>query len=54
MKFDSVIKNGIVIDGTGKDRYFADIGISDQKVVFIGKTDEKAEKYIDATNPKQL
>lgn len=50
MKFDSIIKNGIVIDGTGKDRYFADIGIFDQKVVFIGKTDEKAEKYLDATN----
>lgn len=34
---DLVIKNGTIIDGTGKDRYKADIRISNGKIAEIGK-----------------
>lgn len=48
-KFDLLIKNGTIIDGTGKDKYLADIGIVDEKIVEIGiLKDAKARKIIDA------
>ena len=49
--FDLLIKNGAIIDGTGKDAFCADIAIKDGKIVRI-ETDieESAEKIIDAKN----
>ena len=38
-KFDVVIKNGFVIDGTGKDRLRADIGIVNDRIEEIGNLD---------------
>ena len=37
MTYDLVIKNGTVVDGTGKARYQADVAIADGKVAEIGK-----------------
>ena len=34
--FDTLIRNGTVIDGTGRLRYEADVGISDGKIETIG------------------
>lgn len=49
MRFDIVIKNGSVIDGTGIPKYRADIAISDGRIVGIGKFDEiEAREVIDA------
>jgi len=36
VKYDILIKNGVVIDGSGKPRYTADVGINGGKVVAIG------------------
>ncbi|MDI6707424.1 MAG: D-aminoacylase [Firmicutes bacterium] len=47
-KLDIIIKNGSIVDGTGKDMYKDDIGIKDGKIVKIGKLDDcSAERAID-------
>jgi len=47
--FDVIIKNGIIIDGTGKSMQDADIGIKDGEIVEIGDLEnEKSEREIDA------
>ena len=46
--FDILIKNGKIIDGTGKTAYQADIGILNDTIAFIGKGRLTAEKEIDA------
>ena len=39
--FDLLIKNGIVIDGSGQTRIQADIGIIGEKITFIGDSTGK-------------
>ncbi|WP_236914913.1 N-acyl-D-amino-acid deacylase family protein [Clostridium sp. Cult2] len=47
--FDIIIRNGKVIDGTGKDSYIADIGIKDGVIVKIGDLkDNNANKVINS------
>ncbi len=47
--YDVLIKNGFVIDGTGKPMYRADIGIKDEEIVKIGELqNDKGEVEIDA------
>jgi N-acyl-D-aspartate/D-glutamate deacylase len=48
MPFDLVIKNGMVVDGTGFSRYRADVGIKDGTIVEIGKIGGIATATIDA------
>jgi N-acyl-D-aspartate/D-glutamate deacylase len=48
MSYDLVIKNGIVVDGTGAKRYQADVAIANGKVAEIGKVTEGAKRTIDA------
>ncbi len=45
---DLIIKNGKIIDGTGSEPFFADIGIENGKIVFIGDCKQEAKKVIDA------
>ncbi|MBM84251.1 MAG: D-aminoacylase [Planctomycetaceae bacterium] len=48
-KFDLVIQQGRVVDGTGAPWYVADVGISDGKITKIGRiAKEDAGKVIDA------
>lgn len=48
-KFDLVIQNGIIIDGTGNPWFKADIGIQGIRIARIGSIDKKrAKKVIDA------
>jgi N-acyl-D-amino-acid deacylase len=35
-KFDLLIRNATVIDGTGADRYTADIGINADRIAKVG------------------
>ena len=50
MTYDILIKNGTVIDGSGAERYTADIGITDGKISAIGSlADADAKETIDAT-----
>ena len=47
--YDLLIKNGTLIDGTGKERFRADIGVTDGKIEDIGELGvEAAERVIDA------
>jgi N-acyl-D-amino-acid deacylase len=48
MPYDLVIKNGMVVDGTGFARYRADVAIKDGAIVEIGKIGGTATATIDA------
>ena len=48
--FEMIIRNGTVIDGTGRDRFVSDIGINDGKIVKIGNIKESSNNVIDAEN----
>ncbi|HBA43063.1 MAG TPA: aminoacylase, partial [Alphaproteobacteria bacterium] len=48
-QFDTVIKNGMIFDGTRIPRYRADIGIKDGVIARIGHIDvSEAAKVVDA------
>jgi N-acyl-D-amino-acid deacylase len=48
MAYDLVIKNGMVVDGTGFSRYRADVAVKDGVIAEIGKVTGAAETTIDA------
>ena len=48
MAFDLVVKNGIVVDGTGGPRFHADIGVNEGKITAIGRLSDKAHRTVDA------
>src|SRR3954451_22857633 len=48
MSFDTVIRNGIVVDGTGLAPFRADVGIVDGRVARIGRIKERGARDIDA------
>ncbi len=48
MQYDIIIKNGIVIDGSGAARFKADVGIENGKIVTIGNIEGDAKEVIDA------
>ena len=45
---DTVIRNGLLIDGTGASGRHADVGIDAGRIVAIGVVDERAAREIDA------
>ena len=47
-KYDLIIRNGSIIDGTGRRAYKADIAITKDKIVKIGCIDDEGLKEIDA------
>ncbi len=47
---DIIIKNGLIVDGSGLPAYSADLGIEDGKIVSIGKVGGDAKEIIDASN----
>ena len=47
MKIDYLIKNGTIIDGSGDNRYEADILISDDQIISILSKDQKTVKIND-------
>ncbi|MGH7389270.1 MAG: N-acyl-D-amino-acid deacylase family protein [Candidatus Rokuibacteriota bacterium] len=48
MGFDLVIRNGMVVDGSGFARYRADVAVKDGTIVEIGKVGGRAEATLDA------
>lgn len=51
MNLDFLIKNGKIVDGTGNIGFYADVGVKDGKIIFLGKSKEglQAKKIIDAS-----
>jgi len=48
--YDIIIRNGTVIDGTGRPQYQADVGIKDDRIARIGNLQtSEAKRVIDAT-----
>ncbi len=48
MPYDLLIKNGVVIDGSGMPRYRADIGVRHGRIASIGRIRERAREVFDA------
>jgi len=48
MGLDTVIRGGSVVDGSGKPRFTADIGVKDGRIVEIGKVTTPAARTLDA------
>ena len=48
MAYDLVIKNGMVVDGSGFSRYRGDVAVKDGTIVEIGKIRGAAATTIDA------
>ena len=50
MDFDIIIKNGTIIDGTGRDRFYSDLGINNGKIDVVANLSNNTSKTnIDAT-----
>ena len=48
MAYDLLIKNGWVVDGSGRPRYRADVGVRGGKIAAIGRIRESAKEVLDA------
>lgn len=48
MAFDLVVKNGMIVDGSGLPRYRGDVGVKDGKIVEIGRLSGTARETVDA------
>jgi N-acyl-D-amino-acid deacylase len=48
MSFDTVIRNGIVVDGTGLAPFRVDVGIVGERIARIGRIKERGATDIDA------
>ena len=46
--FDVVIRNGLVVDGTGSPGRLADVAVRDGRIVAIGEVPDKGDREIDA------
>lgn len=48
--YDLIIKNGKIMDGTGNPYFYGDVGVIDDKIVFVGNlSDASAGRIIDAS-----
>ena len=47
--FDVLIRNGLVVDGSGNPGYHANVAVKDGRIAAIGKIDGPAKEEIDAT-----
>ncbi len=50
MAYDMVIKNGMLVDGTGGPARRADVAIADGKIAEIGRVTDGATTVIDAAD----
>src|SRR2546425_12519663 len=48
MPYDLVIKNGVLIDGSGLPRYHADVAVRHGRIASVGRIRERAREVIDA------
>jgi len=50
MPLDLIIRNGLVVDGTGAPGRHADVGVVDGRIVAIGEVDDGATTIVDASD----
>jgi N-acyl-D-aspartate/D-glutamate deacylase len=48
MTYDTVIRNGTVVDGSGGAPYAADVAIADGRIAAVGQVPDKGQREIDA------
>ena len=48
MEFDLVVRDGLVVDGTGLPGYAADVGVRAGRIAKIGRIDGRGKREIDA------
>ncbi len=48
MTYDLLVKNGLIVDGSGMPAFRGDVGVKNGKIAEIGKLSSPAEKTIDA------
>jgi len=48
MTHDLIIRNGLIVDGTGSDPYTGDLAIDNDTIVAIGKVEGTGSREIDA------
>ncbi len=48
MAYDLVIRNGVVVDGSGLGSYRADVGITDDRIAAVGRIPGRGRREIDA------
>ena len=42
---DLLLTNGLVVDGTGRPRFFGAVGIEGEKIVYVGSSTPAAKKW---------
>lgn len=47
-RFDTVIRNGVIVDGSGNEPFEGDVAIADGKIVAVGRFDGEGVEEIDA------
>ena len=50
--FDLIIKNGLIYDGKGSEPFKADLAISNEKIVEIGKIEDKGCLLYTSPSPR--
>src|SRR5580698_2217055 len=48
MAYDLLVKNGLIVDGSGMPAFRGDVGVKDGKIAEFGKLSSPAEKTVDA------
>ena len=48
MAYDIILRNGLIVDGTGAKAYNGDVGIKDGRIVEVGTVTGDSERIIDA------
>jgi N-acyl-D-amino-acid deacylase len=45
---DLIVRNGLIVDGTGREPYAGDVAIKDGKIVEVGQVNARAKEEVDA------
>ena len=51
-RYDLVIRNGVMVDGTGAQPGEADVGVKDGVIAAVGRISGRGAEEIDAKKPK--